>query len=100
MSNMKINTEVLSQEKEKLEKAREKMNTILTDLKKETNELKNHWETNTSESVFNNFEEFCEYYQTNLDNLQNDINFIQTTIDNYTNYEEKTNKEIDEKIAI
>ena len=100
MNNMKINEEALSQELAKLTKKKEELNEILDKIKEKNEELKDCWETDTSESVFTNFEDFFKYYQNCVTNLQNDIQFLDTTIKNYKEFESKTNKEINEKIAL
>ena len=84
-----------------LKSKREELNNILEDLKKNNNNLKEHWESKTSESVFLNFENsFYNEFQKHITDLDEDIKFLEETVENYKKNEDQTNKEIDEKIIV
>lgn len=100
MNETKINTDALSQQLDKLKNAKDKLSTILDNLKKETNSLKDHWESRTSEAVFTSFDEMYTGYCTQIDNLNRDINFLEKTIKTYIEQESKANVQIDEHIAL
>ena len=100
MNNINIDTDALNSAKEKLIQKKEKLNTLLTALKNENNDLKNYWETKTSDSVFSNFEVFFKSFQTSIENLDNDIKFLEKTINSYVLTEKEIGKEVDEKIAL
>lgn len=96
----RIDTDKLNEQLNRLKKEREKLNNQLESIKKETNNLKNYWETKTSNSVFSNFEELYDGFQEQIESFDGDIAFLESSIKNYNEYEEKANKQIDEKIAI
>ena len=83
-----------------IKKKREELNNLLNDLKTSNNTLKDHWETKTSDSVFANFEEFYKEFQNQINVFDEDIRFLEATVNNYKTNEKETNKEIDENIAI
>ena len=99
LDNMKIDTEVIKEENEKIKKAKTRLEEILKEIKDGNNDLKNHWESNTSESVFQNFEDLYKDFDIILNNLEQDIDFLNKIIEGYNEYERKANQEIDEKIA-
>lgn len=96
----RIDTDKLTEQLNRLIKERDKLNTQLENIKKETNNLKNYWDSKTSNSVFSNFEELYNGFQAQIDSFNGDIAFLESSIKNYNEYEEKANKQIDEKIAI
>lgn len=96
----RIDTEKLQEQLNRIIEERDKLNTLLENIKKETDILKDFWETKTSDSVFNNFTEFYTGLQQHIDAINSDIEFLESTIKNYKEYEEKANKQIDENIAI
>ena len=100
MTNLKIDTNALSAEVEKIKAKRERLSEIYDELKKNNEELKDNWNSKTSEVVFNNFEDFYVGYQEQLNNLQNDIDFLNALIEKYKEFENSNNKVIDENIAI
>ena len=100
MTNLKIDTNALSDEVEKIKAKKERLSEIYDELKKNNEVLKDNWNSKTSEVVFNNFEDFYVGYQEQLNNLQNDINFLNTIIAKYKEFESSNNKTIDENIAI
>ena len=99
-SNLQIDTNLLSQEVAKITNKRDRLNEIYTELKRKNNDLKNNWNTKTSEIVFNNFELFYSGFETQLENLKNDIEFLNTLISKYQEFDNKNSKVIDDKIAV
>ena len=97
-TNEKINTEELLTQLETIKNSKLKLSDLLQKIKDETNELKECWESDTSDTVYNNFDQFYEYYKIELDNFEHDIKFLETAINSYQQYEEQTNKDIDEKV--
>ena len=100
MIETKIDTEALTVQLNRLIKVRDKLKEMLDNIRKENNILKDHWESKTSNSVFTNFEDFYVGFQGQIENLDSDIAFLESTITNYKNYEAQANKHIDENIAI
>ena len=98
---MKFDESKILTELETIKNKREELNNILTELKKNNNELKDCWETKTSESVFTSFEEmFYGEFQSQIEGLDEDITFLEATIENYKQNEAETNKIIDENIVV
>lgn len=100
MNEARIDTEALSQQIDRIVAKKEELKEILNNIKKENNIMRDYWETKTSESVFNNFEDMYIGLQEQIDNLNKDIEFLRSSIENYKQQEQKANKEIDEKIAL
>ena len=99
-TNLKIDTKLLSQEVEKIKTKRNRLQEIFEALKKDNEQLKDNWNSKTSDIVYDNLIDFYKGYQEQLNNLQNDIDFLEALIEKYTEFEEKNYKEIDENIAI
>ena len=99
-ANLKIDTNALLEEVEKIKAKRKRLEEIYNALKKNNEELKNNWNSKTSDVVFSNFESFYNGYQEQLNNFQNDIDFLNTVIDKYKEFEDKNIQVTDEKIAI
>ena len=96
-----FNEEALLKEVEVIKEKREELNNILDELRKNNNILKEHWETQTSDSVFSSFEEaYYAEFEKQIKDIDEDILFLEETINNYKNNESQTNKEIDENIAV
>lgn len=100
MYDEKIDTKVLIGEVSKLKEVKEKMNSIYNELQKDNNELKEFWDTNASEQLFKEYDVFDKEFKQNINDLQNDIIYLENFIQSYELYEQKANKEIDEKIAV
>lgn len=99
MTNAKIDTDELAAQVEKLKKERDLLNDYLEQIEKNTNILKDHWDTKTSESVFYNFEDMYKGFNEFVGNLNSDIEFLEKIIADYKTYELIANKEIDETIT-
>ena len=99
-TDFKIDTEALAKEVSTIRSKRDRLNEIYTSLKKNNEILKDNWKSKTSNVVFTNFEDFYTGFQTQLDNLKNDIDFLDNLIVKYKEFESKNNQNIDEKIAI
>lgn len=99
--NIYIDSEKLKEEIEKFKVLNTDMNILFSNIKKETETLKEYWDTKTSLNVFN---EFSNFYN-DLENIKskNDeyINFLNNVVNSsYLESNEITNKLIDEKISI
>ena len=94
----KIDTVKLQEKLEKLKEEKKKLDSIKDEIAKRTNILKDSWESKTSESVFTNFESMYKGFQSLSNNLTNDINFLEKTINDYNEYENKATKEIETNI--
>lgn len=99
-TNLKIDTKLLSQEVEKIRTKRNRLQEIFEALKKDNEQLKDNWSSKASDVVYDNLIDFYKGYQEQLNNLQNDIDFLDALIEKYTDFEEKNYQEIDENIAI
>ena len=99
MNKLDIDLDALKEQVKIIKEKKERLNEIYLNLKKNNEALKDNWNSKTSEVVFNNFEEFYNGFSNQLNDLQNDINYLNIIIDKYKTFEAKSNKTIDEKIA-
>ena len=95
----RIDTIALTEQLNKMKEERNKLKSLFDIVNKNTNYLKEYWDSRTSESVFNNFEEMYKGYQGLLNDLNRDIAFLERTINDYLEYENKASKEIDTNIT-
>lgn len=101
MSNVKINSELLNAEIEKLENVGKDIENLIANIRKENENLKEYWNTRTSEGVFTDFTVFYDILNDVKDTNDRDIDFLKNTVsDNYVNYEEKTDTLVDSNISI
>lgn len=99
-TNFKIDTNALSKEIEVIKAKRDRLNEIYNTLEKHNVELKDNWSSKTSEVVFNNFVDFYKGFKGQINDLNNDINFLEALIEKYKEFESKNDKTINEQIAV
>ena len=99
-TNFKIDTNALSKEIEVIKAKRDILNEIYNTLEKHNVELKDNWSSKTSEVVFNNFVDFYKGFKGQINDLNNDINFLEALIEKYKEFESKNDKTINEQIAV
>ena len=100
-SNLNIDTSKLSMEIEKLGEVSKNLEELLSKLKNENSILRDNWETNTSEQVYNEFESFYKVLESIKDTNDNDIKFLQNVVNSsYTQFDSNTNKLVDSNVAI
>ena len=68
----RIDTIALTEQLNKMKEERNKLKSLFDIVNKNTNYLKEYWDSRTSESVFNNFEEMYKGYQGLLNDLNRD----------------------------
>lgn len=100
LRNISVNTSKLTIQLEKLKKTRTRIELLLNSMIRETNELKVYWDSKTSRSVYENFEEMYKGYRRLMTDLDNDIIYLRDAIDNYNAFERAANKAVDEQIAV
>ena len=100
MNNINIDTEKLTEQIAKLKTVTKNFEQIFTRVKNDTNLLKEYWDSATSESVFESFEEFYNAVENVKQTFQKDIEFLEKTVNgSYIENNEGTNKLIDENFA-
>lgn len=99
LRNIGIDTNALNQQITNLKKERDNLNTILENIKKSNEVLRDSWDSKTSESVFNNFKDMYVGYQELMDDLNKDITFLEGVIADFKSNEEQTNKKIEAEIS-
>lgn len=100
MNNINIDTEKLNEQIAKLKTVTKNFEQIFSKVKNDTNLLKEYWDTTTSESVFESFEEFYNAVENVKQTFQKDIEFLENTVNSsYIEQNEGTNKLIDENFA-
>lgn len=100
MNNINIDTEKLTEQIAKLKTVTKSFEQIFTRVKNDTNLLKEYWDSATSESVFESFEEFYNAVENVKQTFQKDIEFLEKTVNgSYIENNEGTNKLIDENFA-
>lgn len=100
MNNLNIDTEKLNAKKEEIRTILKELETLFEKIKKETGALKDVWETRTSESVYNGFEEFYKTLESVKANFEKDIAFIEQKVnEQYVSKENEIKNQIDEKLT-
>ena len=99
LRSAKIDTVALVKQISELIKERDNLKELLEGIQKKNNILKESWETRTSESVFNNFNDMYKGFQGLIENINSDIKFLEKTIGEYEKYEQEAGKEIEQSIA-
>lgn len=99
LRNIGIDTNALNQQITNLKKERDNLNTILENIKKSNEVLRDSWDSKTSESVFNNFKDMYVGYQELMDDLNKDITFLEGVVADFKSNEEQTNKKIEAEIS-
>ncbi|MBR1386730.1 MAG: hypothetical protein IJ568_07865 [Bacilli bacterium] len=100
MNIVKINTERLQEEIDKIVDIEDDFTDLFDIIKRDTENLKEYWKTDTSENVFHDFNNFY----TNLENVKNtlrtDIEFLENVVNaNYVLEDDTTSNLVDEKIV-
>ena len=80
MNNINIDTEKLTEQLAKLKTVTKSFEQIFNRVKNDTNLLKEYWDSATSESVFESFEEFYNAVDNVKQTFQKVIEFIEKTV--------------------
>ena len=97
--NIEFNSALIKEEMNNITKEKKELEKILDNIKGQINNLKDNWDSATSEEVYYHFEDYKEYFQNLIDAFDNDIKFLDNAIKNYEAMDYNANKEIDDKIA-
>lgn len=96
-----IDTERIRTEIDNLQNINDNLYDIFSDIRKNTNLLKNEWETETSEAFFNDMNKFYNTLDNVYNTFEKDISTLNGIVNsNYEREEEKKNSDIDNNIAI
>lgn len=100
MNIVNIDTEKLQEEIEKIADIEDDFADLFNIIKNDTENLKEYWKTDTSENVFQDFNNFY----TNLENVKNtlntDIKFLENVVKaNYVLEDNTTSDLIDKKVV-
>lgn len=97
--NEEVNTEVLLQDVDKINKEKENLQNILNELKNKNEVLKEYWVTQTSEEVFSNFHGFYKLIEEIISDLEEDSKFLnKDVIEPYLTFEEKASNTIESEL--
>ena len=99
MMNIGFNGPQVKEELNKIITENKELESVFESLKKQVTELKDYWDSATSDEVYYHFEDYKNYFQSIIDAFNGDIKFLDDTIKNYETAEYNANKEIDEKIV-
>ena len=95
----KINTEALRQDINNINKEKEKLNNLLKQLKNNNSELTDYWKSETSNAVFECFEDFYNRMEEIVNGLEGDTKFLNEKVINpYEEQEEITKSAIEEDL--
>ena len=94
-----LNSEVLKNESSNIKKEKEKLENIFNELSDKVTSLKDHWESDTSDEMYDGFNKFQKHCQELLVSFNNDIDMLDGAINSYEQFEQKANKEIENNIA-
>lgn len=98
---VKIDSELLTAEIDKLNNVTVQLRELFEEIKKETDSMKDVWETKTSEGVYNDFEHFYKLGESVVSVNESDSKFLNAVVKaNYVNFDDSTNKLVDSNIAI
>ena len=98
--NINIDTEKLNAQIDKLEKIKSDIQNTFQTINKETNDMKNYYESGTAEGVQEEFSRFNRAADDYVEDLDAYINYLKNVVNqSYIDYEKKENKLIDENIA-
>lgn len=101
MNNVYIDTDKLSEEIDKIKKVNTKLEEIFSQIKRNTDVLKDYWSTETSDSVFTSFEQFYVTLENTKNNFQKDIEFLENVVkSSYIEEDEGISSLVDSNIAM
>ena len=101
MSDVKINSELLDVEIANLESVGKDIESLISRIRSENENLKEYWSTRTSDGVFTDFNIFYNILDGVKETNDQDIGFLKNVVSsNYVNYEEKTDTLVDDNISI
>ena len=95
-----IDTEKLNAQISKLESTKKDLESLFQNVEKDTNNLKEDWESNGSEKVYEEFNRFNLASKDYIADLGVYIDYLKNVVNqSYIDYENKENELIDENIA-
>ena len=95
--DIEINISNVIEEKDKLTDLTARLREIAQESIKETNTLKENWQSNSSEGFYTEFEKYAKDFNTFLEDNAKLINYLQEIVANgYKEYDDKTSSNIDE----
>ena len=101
INNINIDTDRLTEEIEKIRNVNQNFEEIFSEIRKNTEGLKDYWKTRTSESVFTSFEQFYKSLENVVATFKKDIEFLENVVkSSYIEEEEGINRLVDDKIAM
>ena len=101
MDNINIDTNALKEQVDNINDVVDNLSFILECIKKDTKELENDWNSDTSLSTFEGFKEIYKTFQNAIDTINSDATFISNVANgNYEDIDSQTNSNIDNNIAI
>ena len=97
--DININISLVKEEITKISEQKKELETILDDIDKKVEILKEQWDSATSEEVYTYYEDFKKFYKDIVTSLESDIDFLNDTVDGYETSNDNSNKEIDNKLT-
>lgn len=82
-TSIKIDSDALALQVEEMKKVNARIETILDSMKKNTEDLKDCWNSKTSNNVFDEFKEEYETFESIKQQNIKDIKFLENVIENY-----------------
>lgn len=99
MNKMKIDTNLLNQEVEKINKINKQLEDIFSSIKNETEGLKDYWNSKTSEEIFISFEGLYKFLESTKTKNNEIVEFLKNVILQNQDLEDKTNSSIETNLA-
>ena len=101
MSYIGVNTEKLQDEIEKIKDIEGDFVKLSEIIKRDTDILKEYWQTDTSEDVYYNFDKYHVKLENVIDTLRKDIDFLEETAkQSYIEEDTGTSNLVDERVAV
>ena len=98
--NIGIDTEKLNAQIDKLQRTRNNLEATFQNINKETNDMKDYYESKTSTVVYDEFDRFSKAATDYIDDLDSYITYLKTVVNqSYIDYEDKENQLIDDNLA-
>ena len=100
MGYIGIDTKAFQDEIDKIKDIKDDFINLSDILERDTNSLKEYWQTDTSEGVYNDFDKYYVKLENVINTLNNDIEFLEKTAkQGYIKEDKGTNNLVDTKIA-
>lgn len=97
--SIRLNGALIKEELKNIKKEKKELETIYEEINNEIVVLKDHWDSETSDEVYTNYDDFKEYFQGIINSLEDDIKFLNNAVNDYEIAEYNASRAIEDKLA-